>query len=265
MKRALSIILAVVMMAAMSVSVFAENFVGSIEAKPAPEIKGYVVDGKEYSVLFTDPATGEITGGIPASDDGSNARFKLVSVADNSSTETQSEMLKEAYANIKTVKSVKYLSANVSASIDTIIKEFNSNNNQNLTDEDLIISDVFEAGLGEGITIPEGKKCTFAVKPAFTKNDCFAVLFKAADGEWCVLNDVKWTDDGYLEITTDKVGVFAFATEKNADLPVDPHGPDSPQTNNKDCYKFLYAGIAVLCVGASVFFFVKAKKRRKAQ
>lgn len=253
--------MATVILAVMSISVFAAEFVPSIEAKKAPDTEDYIINGVKYSVVFVDSTTRELTGGILYSDDG---RLKFISIADNSVAEDKRAELEEAYNTIKAAENIKVLSADVGEGIEKRIAEFNTAHNDNITVDDLVLSDLFEAYLEGTIVIPVGNDIRFETKPIASGNDFYAVIFKAPGGDWMLIDDVKMNDNGFLEITAPGPGIFAFVTEKDSDLPVDPHGPDSPQTGNKNEFNFLYIGVAALCVGAAAFFFSEAKKRRKA-
>ena len=283
MKKALSIILAVVLMAAMSVSAFADNFTPSIEQKTAPEIGIVEVsDGhggsKACSALIVTTAnTDNIIQGVPGQNQSSSDEliFYVISVAEREAAVVPeiTAALESAESQVKAVSNVGQLGGgSVSAKINEEIKAFNVANATDINADDLVVSDLFDASLVLNETtihkLAEGQSCAFMIKPNFSKNDFFAVLHNTEGTSWEVIENVEWvTVDGedYLKVTVDHLSAFALVVEKTVDLPVDPQGPNSPQTNNKDGYMFLFAGIAVLCVGIAVFFFVQAKKRRKAQ
>jgi len=274
MKKALSIILAVAMIATMSISVLAVDFVGSIEAKTAPEVVKMKYGNKSYGALIVDSQTGEIKEGITLYDkNAGNTLLELYigSVAEKSEAPLKevSDSLTNAQQQIKNADNIGKLSAGLETKINNKIAEFFGNSSDKADISDLVVSDLFDVSIIRNKEILEqlenNQKITFTIKPSFTKNDFFMLLHNTSGTNWEVVNDVEWTEDGNLKVSVDSLSAFALVVEKNADLPVDPDGPTSPQTNNRDNFKFLYIGLAVICVGASAFFIIKAKKSRKAK
>ncbi len=262
------------MMAAMSVSVFADNFVPSIEQKTAPEVVEVKEGSKSYGAVIIDSKTEKTEEGVPMYN--KNAGSTILEFFVISAAEKSQAVLPEIKQNVTNAENqinkatdLGKLDAGLDKDIEKVIDEFYGNSQDKIGVADLVVSDLFDASLVRDKAkleqVDEGQKIRFMIKPSFTKSDFFVLLHNTDGTNWEVVNDVEWTDEGYLIVTVDKLSVFAIAVERTEDLPVDPHGPDSPQTNNKDGYKFLYAGIAVLCVGVAVFFFVKAKKRREVQ
>ncbi len=274
MKKALSIILAVVVMTTMSLSVFAANFVDSIEAKTAPEVIQIKEGDNSYGVLIIDSKTEKTVKGVPMYDKNvgdTMLEFYIVSAAEKSQAILPeiSENIINAEKQIKNAANLGELADGLDKDIKKVIDEFYGDSEDKIDITDLVVSDLFDASLVRNKSrleqVDDGQDVRFMIKPNFTKNDFFVLLHNTEGTNWEVVNDVEWTDEGYLIITVDSLSAFAIAVEKTADLPVDPDSPDSPQTNNEDGYNFLYAGIAVICVGTAVFFFVKAKKRRIAE
>lgn len=271
MKKALSIILAVVLMATMSVSVFAANFVDSIEAKTAPDIVEVKDGGKSFGALIINSQSEKTEEGVPMYDKNAGStllEFFVISAAEKSQAPLPviTENLTKAQNQIQGAADLGKLTAGIDRDIEKVIDDFYGDSKDKIDITDLVVSDLFDASLvrdkAQLEQVKNGQKVRFMLKPSFTKNDFFVLLHNTDGTNWEVVNDVEWTDEGYLIITVDKLSVFAFAVEKTADLPVDPDGPDSPQTNHEDGYKFLFAGIAALCVGVAVFFFVKSKKKQ---
>lgn len=267
-------ILVVAMMATMSISVFAADVVGSIEAKTAPEIVEVKDGGKSYGALIINSKTEVTEEGVPMYDKNAGStllEFFVISAAEKSQAALPviSENLTDSQNQIKAASDLGKLTSGIDKDINKVIDEFYGDSKDKISITDLVVSDLFDASLvRDKISleqVEEGQKVRFMIKPSFTKNDFFVLLHNTDGTNWEVVDDVEWTEEGYLIITVDKLSVFAIAVEKTADLPVDPHGPDSPQTENQDAMKLLYAGIAVICIGVAVFFFVKAKKRRTAK
>jgi len=274
MKKALSIILAVAMIATMNISVLAADFVGSIEAKTAPEVVTIKDGGNSYAAVIIDSKTEQIEEGVSTYDKNASStilEFFLVSAAEKSQAVLPeiTENVNNAEQQIKQATDLGALTEGLDKDIENVIDAFYGDSKDKIGISDLVVSDLFDASLGRNKAkleqVGDGQKVRFMIKPSFTKNDFFVLLHNTDGTNWEVVNDVEWTDEGYLIVTVDKLSVFAIAVEKTADLPVDPDGPDSPQTNNQDNFKFLYIGLAVICVGASAFFIIKAKKNRKAQ
>ncbi len=273
MKKLLSIFMAVCIAVTMSVSAFAANFVDSIEAKSAPEIIPIIYNGKPYVAFIIDKITDKIIAGVPLYDKDSKTslEFFIISLAekDNAILPEIKAELENAGNQIKNAANLGKLYPGLDKEIQRAIDAFYGNSPDKITINDLVISDVFDASLIRDKSkieyLQDGQKIRFTIKPNFTKDDFFVLLHNTDGTKWNVETDVKWTDDGNLVITVDRLGVFAFAVERNTDLPVKPDDKGSPQTNNQDSFKFLYVGVAVLCVGGAGFFFIKANKRRKAE
>ena len=146
----------------------------------------------------------------------------------------------------------------------------NGDSAEKLNLEDLQVSDVFDIsavmGNGDMIHTFDGKNIRFRLKPInFKRGDFFILIHNTEDNKWRVENDVEWEDEETLVITTDCLSAFAFVVEKQADLSVDPDGPQSPQTGNAVNSNFLYVGISAVCILAAGYFFVKAAKKAKAE
>ena len=283
MKKALPILLAVIMVAAISVPVYADNFVGSIEAKIAPETGVIEVPHGEggskavKALIVETEDTDDIIEGVPDELQRASAdelTFYVTSVAekDEAVTPEIKEALESSEKQINAVSNVSELGGgSVSEEIDEAIKEFNDENGAAVDKNDLVVSDLFDASLVLNDEVLQklavGQSCAFLIKPGFAKGDFFVLLHNTEGMNWEVVKNVEWvTVDGedYLKIIIDHLSVFALAVEKQAELPVKPDAPQAPQTDIGTDIHFLYAGIAVLCIGAAAFFFVKAGKKSKA-
>ncbi len=276
MKKIASVILAIAIMLTMSTSVLAANFVDSIEAKPAPKVVEIEDNSKFYGALLIDDQNQSTKSGASLYDENAGSvglEFVVISAAEKSQAALPAitKKIEDAEKQIKAVKNLGELTSGIDKSIQKVIDAFYGNSKDKISINDLVISDLFDASLiankAQLESVPSGQKVRFMLKPSFTEDDFFVLLHNTDGSNWEVVDDVKWTPEGNLLVTADSLSAFAIAVPKNADLPVDPNAPDSPQTSheNKANYNFLYAGIAVLCAGAAIFFFVKSKKRRTAK
>ncbi|MDO4811167.1 MAG: hypothetical protein Q3985_04405 [Eubacteriales bacterium] len=272
MKKVLSLILAIVTMAAMSVSAFAVPFVDSIEVKTAPKIIEVKIDGKSYGAVIIDASTEETESGVPMYDKsaaGTDFEFYVVSSADKEQAVLPeiAQNLTSAEEQIKNASDLGQLSVGLDKDIQKAIDTFYGNSAGKISITDLIVSDLFDASLVEGkdhlAQLDSNQRIRFMFKPNFAKNDFFVLLHNTEGTNWEVVNDVEWTDEGYLVVTVDSLPAFAIAMEKTADLPIDKDGPNAPQTDIGTGFNPIYAGIAVVCVGIAAFFFVKSKKKHE--
>ena len=278
MKKVLSIILIAVMIATLSLTSVAADFVGSIEVKAAPEIVEISDGEKSYGAVIIDADTGSIQEGVQSFDENGDStilEFFVISVAEKSEAAIDdiAENLTEAQEQIQNVETIDELDDGLGREIENVIDAFYEDaQKQGKTVEkikvsDLVISDVFDASLVRDKDhleqLGEGQKVRFMIKPNFTKNDFFVILHNTEGTAWEVVSDVEWTGDGNLIITVDKLSAFAIAVEKSADLPVDPDGPTSPDTATQNDFAFLYIVLAVVCGCVAVFCFINSKKAEK--
>lgn len=273
MKKALSVILVLAMVAAMAVSAFAVEFVESIEAKPAPEVITEEYEGKEVGALVVNGETKEVEDGVPLYDENASdtiLELSVISAAekDRAVLPEISEKLTSAEKQIKLAANLGKLDEGLDKEILNVIDEYYGDSENKIGLDDLVVTDLFDAELIRDKAriepIGDGQKVRITLNPSFTKNSFFLLLNNTDGTNWEVVKDVEWTEEGYIRFIADNLGVFAFAVENRADLPVKPDGPESPQTSNESeaGNVYLYAGIAVLCLGGAVFFFVKSKKRK---
>ena len=263
--------MAAILMVSLGITAFAETslFVGSIEAKTAPEVIEITVDDKVFAAIVIDDESDETVFGVPMLDENGDTtilEFVVISAAEKS--EAALDVIKENITNsenqIKSVNNLGELTEGLDKKIEAAIDVFYGDAKDKIELRDLVISDLFDASLVRDKDhleqVAEGQKVRFMMKPNFTKNDFFVLLHNTDGTNWEVVEDVEWTEEGNLIVTVDKLSVFAVALERTEDLPVDPNGPASPQTGDINPINFVYIGIAVLCVAVAVYFFVKSRK-----
>ena len=268
MKKIISILTASILLAVLCVPAFAA-VVPSIEVKPAPEVVDIKVEGDPtpYSaVIFDDD--GET--GVAGYDEGGSStilEFYLISTAEKDSAilSDMTDGLTAAEEQIKSTDNIGNLGEGLGAKLDQKLDDFYKGADDRATVQDLVISDLFLAALVRDKTaveaIEEGKEVKFMIKPTlFTEDDFFALLHSEDGTDWDVVENVEWTDDGCLVITVDALWSFAIVLEKSVAI---PDGPDGPQTDIGMFFRFEYAVIAVLALGAAVVVAVNARRAKE--
>ena len=269
MKKALVVILIASLLCCMSLTATAADFAPSVEAKTAPEIVEIVIEDKSYGTIIINQ-TDEFVEGVPIyKKDSGNTILELymISLAEKEQAILPeiTDRLTEAEKEIKSASDLGKLDEGLDKELKEEIDKFYGDSKDKIAVEDIVVCDLFDASLVRDKLklewINDGENVRFMIKTNFSQNDFFVLLHSMNEKEWEIVKDIEWTEDGSLLVTVDQLGVFAFAVARPADLPVDPHGPDSPQTGmtTREA-QFLYMGIAIVCVGVAVIFFVKAKR-----
>lgn len=270
MKRIISVLLALMMLAMLGIPAFATDFVASVEAKTAPELVEQTDDeGNPAAALYVNEK-GEPTEGIERYRKGDDAGFYLLSAAERKSAEFDrvKNRLAKTLKELAVAENPGKLDDGMKKKLGEKIDAFYGDGDKPSVDE-LVVSDVFDASLiqkRELISVPDGKRVRFGIKPGFGEDSFFILLNRKENGEWDVVDDVAWTDDGCLLITSDSLDTFAVLVEKKPNMQLIPGGPDSPITGDEGSratsINILYGAVAVLFAGATVCFFFRARKTK---
>ena len=267
MKRVISALTALVLAAMMGLNVFALDVVGSAEIKPTPPL----VPTKEgYVAVLIETQSGEIIEYLlPYTQGGENTdlTFALLSIAekDKAPVEEMKKEMEDANDEIRAAKSIASLTPNLEKQVQKQIDLYCQGTTRKIDIGNLIFSDLLAAELiRDAISmedLPKGSRCSFVIDPSFDQDKFFVVLHQDRDGDWEVVDNLTWTEEGNLKFSVDELGPFAILLEKSGD-PVDPN-PPSPQTDDPQGINMLYFLLAGVFVVAAAIFFVKAAKKRE--
>ena len=245
MKKILSVFLMSILVLSLCLPALAMEFVPSIEAKTAPEVPEFS-DGKDtYGALVVEKETEKVVERVPVFDPknrDSELELYVISAAEASQAVLPeiTEQLRTALDRLRSVPNLGKLGAGMDLYLQAYIDSFYGSSPDKADIEDLVVSDVFDAALIKDkiqlVQVANGEKVYFALKPTFSRDDFFVMLYMSDEGEWKLVDDVQWvkTVDGYVEIneegivvsrtdgegedallvTSKETGVFAFAVEK---------------------------------------------------
>lgn len=271
MKRVLCAVLAVIMLVGASLAASAVDFVASIEEKNPPEVVPIEHDDEYYGAVIVDredPNDKEYVSYYDKDVSLAILEFLLTSIADKDKAVLPgiTEALNNSEKQVRTAEDLGKLFEGLKTDIEKKIDDFFGKGKVSMSD--LHVTDLFDASFifskDQLVELQKGKYARFMINPPFSEKDFFILLNNTNGTNWEVV-ETEWTKEGNLIITVDEVGVFAIVREKTKDLPVDPHGPDSPQTDIGRDYTYIYLAVAAICVGLAVVCFVKAKMRKDAE
>ena len=250
MKKIAVILLTIVLIAVLNISALALDFVGSIEAKLAPQIVEQTApDGTTCAVLIFDPeddlekaliftVNGEpfiVTDHVPlfSKDSGPDLlEFCVTALTEEALLPEIREKLDNAKEQLQNVENLGELDEGMDEAIEERITAFFGDSQNRIAPTDLVISDVFSAEFvydkNTFVQVQADQKIQFMFKPNFTKDDFFILLYNPEGTTWEVVTDYEWTEEGYLIVRVNQPSVFAFAVEKPVDLSVAPDAPEAP-------------------------------------
>ena len=181
MKKFLSIILSILMLATTQITALAaDNFVGSPTANNKPTlIESTSVDGNDYKVVINSFAE----------------RDQL--------NKNQKIDFENAYNSIK--------NANNLIELNSELKDLADNKNLNV--EDLSVSDIFNISYHDNNGNVVDNNGTFKIKVKAATLNNFVGLMHYDGQTWTMVKGAKINADGYLEFTTDYQGTFAVVVD----------------------------------------------------
>lgn len=247
MKKFMACLMAIVMMATLSVSALAaeSDFVPSVEMKPGPEIVDQVIDGVPGKAVIVLPDGREVV--VP---EGAIV-ITPISKKDEADDDTKKE-LEDAFDKIVNADSLEELIDGLQGLLGQIADGTDA--------EDLIVTDLFHVDLTGDYAkyIDEGGQLRIKLKAS---DDLLALLQQNGD-EWEMLHGDLFVDngDGTYTLIINKLGVYAFVRDVVAgSVDYDDPAQSSPQTGDMLWVVMLISGL--LAVSAS-FCFVMAKKQK---
>lgn len=236
MKRVITIIMAIAMIAVMSISVFAtgNGFISSPSKQKAPQIVVSVGENEN----------GEVEVGLVITAYGDRDELN----------EEGRQIMEEAYATIMRTPKIVELNTEVKEIIERIIVALDNK----IKAENLAVSDFFDI---TDVNVNEANNYFIEIKPEALEN--FVCLLHYYDGDWHVVENAKVSDDGeHLEFSVDGLSPFAIVVDTGLviDDPVDDP-VDDPTVNSNGW--IVATGVIVAGVILLVIAIVSVIKRKK--
>lgn len=254
-KKIIPMLLAVVLVVAMSIPAMAAEFTPSVENKPAPEVVTQTDStGNESAAIIYD-ANGNEVAGIPEGD----LTVTPVSASEAPSAEIR-EKLEAAYEQLQSVSSLTELSSDLEA----VIKEYSPD----ITVEDLVVRDLFDVmvqGTYAEYLSQEGNSITIRFKLTADADSLTAVLHNMEGTTWeTVTNDrITRNKDYTADVVFYELSPVAFLFDAGK-LSVNPNAPDSPQTGEPESNTMIWVVAGVVGVAAVAYGVVKKRSSQKA-
>ena len=258
-KKVLSIVLAVCLVATMSVTVLASGFTKSAEKKEVPEIipqKGN--DGKDYIAIIVDKDGNEVIG-VP------KGYLQIIPISelatlDNKLSKEEAKIFKDAAEQIKNTEYVKDLSPELKTILKRLYPDLELDT---LRVSDLLYIDV--EGVYAEYLSKEGNVMRIRLNLDTIASSLIAILFNNGGTIWKTIDDNNVTrgQGGMVELLVSDEGVYAFLRDSGELPPVNPDGPSSPDTGDTTLWMVLGAA-GILALLAAVCFAVKKHSAQKA-
>lgn len=249
MKKLASILLALVLMAALTMSCFAAELTPSAESKEAPAVSAQeTADGRQAAAIIYDEDGNEVSG-VPDGD----LVITPYSWADMAE-ESIGNALKNAYSQIKNAETLDELVPG----LETILQQYDSSINVS----DLVVRDVFDVsiyGVYQDYLAEDGNTITIRFELKLQPDALLLVLHNYSGSEWEAIDDsrVVRNADGSVDVTFDSLSPIVFVVDGGAVVEIDPNVPTSPQTGETTSYGAMAAG--VVCLAAVVLIALRRK------
>lgn len=232
MKKFATMLLALLLTAALTVPAMATTFTPSSENKDAPEI---------ISATF---------------EDGTDAKGYLIVTPyskKDSADPSIRESLERAYEDVKNASTLDKLNSDV----NTLLKNY-----PHVKVEDLVASDLFDLSYVEnGQLAPLPQRVTVTFRLTVPVEDLLFVMTRDAEGNWHLLNMtaglVTKVSKNQVTVTFDSTGPVLFIIN-TASMPVDKDGPKSPQTGEISP-AWVIAGMTVVAACAAAYVVRRGK------
>lgn len=241
-KRALSSLLVITLVTALSTTAFAAGFTPSVESKPAPEIETQTgSDGEEYAGIIYDEVGKEVAG-VPFGD----IFVTPISAVSKAPLPEIKTMLESAYDQIKSAEQL----TDLNAELESIIQE----KSVELEIDELAVRDLFDVtvtGIYEEYLSQEGNSITINFNLSADPEALVTVLVYCGEGTtWKIVPDdhIIRHSDGTVDIIFDELCAIAFVFDVGQ-LKVDPNAPYSPQTGEPVIYTVFW------CIGGAIAAF----------
>ncbi len=249
-KKLFRIMLALTLVAAMSVTAFAARFTPSVVDKPAPEVVTQTdSQGNEVSAIIRDAAGNEVAG-VSATD------MVVTPVSDTGSLDPATKAkMDAAYNEIQSVGNLSELSAD----LNDVLREVDPD----LTADDVVVRDMFDVTISgaaaEHLSQP-GNSITIRFHLSGNVDSLAAVLHYTDGNTWETIPNARVIriDENTVDVVFTSLSPIAFLFDAGA-LGVDPAAPPSPKTGDMASYAMAYVAAGV--VAASAVAFAVKKKR----
>ncbi len=258
-KKVLSIVLAVCLVATMGITALASGFTKSAEKKEVPEIipqKGS--DGNNYIAIIVDKDGNEVIG-IP------EGYLRIVPISElatvnNKLSDKDAKIFKDAAEQIKNTEYVKDLSPELQSILKRLYPDLELDT---LRVSDLIYIDV--DGIYANYLSKEGNVMRVRLNLDTNVSSLIAILFNNGGTIWKTIDDSNITrgQGGIVDLLVSDEGVYAFLRDSGELPPVNPDGPSSPDTGDTTLWMVLGAA-GILALLAAGCFAVKKHSAQKA-
>lgn len=223
MKKIAMLLSLAMILVMLAVPALAVDFTPSVENKPAPEIV-IMTDktGAPVAAIIYN-AQGEEVIGVPVGE------LIVTPVAEADGAEAEiSDALKKAYAQIQAAGSVADLVPN----IEQILSQFGIDAKAS----DLVVRDLFDVsvfGTYKEYLEQGDNTVTIRFNLNLDPKVSLLVLHNYSGSDWEVISKdrVKRNADGSVDVTFSSLSPVAFVVD-GSEVPVDPNGPNSPQTGS---------------------------------
>ena len=255
MKKSIRILAAILVVAAMSVSVFAENFTPSVEQKGAPDVVVTKDSNQNDVVAIIHDGSDKEVYGVPAG--------KLIVTPYAQAKEASPEiekMLTDAYQQIKQTKTLANLTAELNDAVAKLKEEMGI---KELKVENLVVRDLVDVSLDSELKaqyLKDGNTISVTFDLGMKADEPLLVLHNYEADKWEVIaNDcVVRHDNGNVTITFDSLSPVAFVVDGTVYGAQTEQGPATGDTNNAA----MWIGAIVLAAGvAGVVVILMTKKK----
>lgn len=256
-KKVLAVLTAAFLSLSMTTAAAASQFVPSIEAKDSPQIiQIQNLAGEWVDAIIYDKNGNEVASAY------SNQLIVTPYAKKDQANQTIKSYLEHAYDDAKT-DDIGQLSQGVDAYLAA--------NGNGLTQNDLIISEVFDASLVDSLDNlldGSGTQVSITFKTTIKKGSFLMVMINCNilnGGTWDIIpaENITWNDDGTVTILFPHLCPILFITSSDTITPASD-SPSSPQTSD-DLYIMKNTVIygTVLAFGLAALVFMVYRKNRR--
>ncbi len=261
MKKLVTLLLAIALLATVALPALAVDFMPSVVAKPAPELIPLPGDdGGEYAAIIRDEE-GNMVVGVPFGD----LIITPYSQAESAAPEIR-DMLLSSYAQLKAANSLSELSGD----LEDVIHELY----EDISVDDLVVRDLFDislTGTYQEYLDVEGNTIWICFDLLANSDELIAVLHNIEGTTWETLpnNHVIRNDDQTVTLVYDCLSPSAFLFDAGQLPPVGPEDPTSPPTGEDDSEFvtmdwFMVGGVVVVAAAAAACVVIKKRSSKKA-
>lgn len=255
LKKVLSVVLSLCLVAALFVPAMAAEFTPSVNSKPAPEVVPVEdEDGEEYAAIIYDENE-DVVAYVPYGE----IIVTPVSEKDKAKYEIIKKNLEDALKQIYEAESLEYLCNQLKQAVSEVDSSVDL---RNLVVRDLF--DVIVTGIYADYMAVEGNHLSVTFDLSMSSDFLMAVLHNVGGETWEAIMGNRLTRSGNTATCVFySLSAVAFLVEGDS-LPVDPDGPSSPQTNGLINSSNYYLWIAAGVVAAAGIAVIVVKSRKKA-